>query len=68
MYIERYCRILRYWFKLLCIDNCISKCLDEDMFKSSVVKPNDKLYWACRVKDILFKYGFHEYSITNRRF
>ena len=46
MYIEKYCRMLRYWFKLLCADNCILKCLYEDMFESSVVKPNDKLNWA----------------------
>jgi hypothetical protein len=40
MYIER------YWFKLLYTDNCILKYLYEDMFESSVVKPNDKLNWA----------------------
>jgi hypothetical protein len=38
--------MLRYWFKLLCTNNCILKCLYEDMFESSVVKPNDKLNWA----------------------
>ena len=59
MYIERYCRMLRYWFKLLCTDNCILKCLYEDMYESSVVKPNDKLNWACRVRDVLFKYVFY---------
>ena len=58
MYIERYCRMLRYWFKLLCTDNCILKCVYEDMYESSVVKPNDKLNWAYRVRDILFKYVF----------
>ena len=64
MYIERYCRMLRYWFKLLYTDNCILKCLYEDMFESSVVKPNDKLNWACKVTDILFKYGFHNIWIS----
>ena len=64
MYIERYCRMLRYWFKLLCTDNCILKCFYEDMFESSVVKPNDKLNWACRVRDILFQYGFHNIWIS----
>ena len=58
MYIER------YWFKLLYTDNCILKYLYEDMFESSVVKPNDKLNWACRVRDILFKYGFHNIWIS----
>jgi hypothetical protein len=57
MYIERYCRMLRYWFKLLCTDNCILKCLCEEMFESSVVKPNDKLNWACRVRDIKVAFG-----------
>jgi hypothetical protein len=37
MYIERYCRILRYWFKLFSTDNCILKCLYEDMFESSEI-------------------------------
>ena len=43
---------------------CILKCLYESMFESSVVKPNDKLNWACRVRDILFKYGFHNIWIS----
>ena len=44
--------MLRYWFRLLCSDNCILKCLYEDMYESSVVKPNDKLNWACRVRNV----------------
>jgi hypothetical protein len=44
--------------------NCILKWLYESMFESSVVKPNDKLNWACRVRDILFKYGFHNIWIS----
>ena len=36
----------------------------EDMLESSVVKPNDKLNWACTVKDFLFKYGFHNILIS----
>ena len=56
--------MLRYWFKLFCTDNCILKCLYEDMYESSVVKPNDKLNWACRVRDILFKYGFYNIWIS----
>jgi hypothetical protein len=34
------------------------------MFESSVVKPNDKLNWACKVRDFLFKYGFHNIWIS----
>jgi hypothetical protein len=33
MYIERYCRVLRYWFALLYTDNCILKCLYEDILR-----------------------------------
>ena len=51
-------------FKLLYNDNCILKCLYEDMFESSVVKPNDKLNWACRVRDILFEYVFYNIWIS----
>jgi hypothetical protein len=58
-FIERYCRMRRYWLRLLYTDNCILKCLYEDMFESSVVQPNDKLNRACKVRDILFKYGFN---------
>jgi hypothetical protein len=50
MCIERYCRMLRYWFKLLCTDNCILKCL----YESSVVKPNDKLTF--------YKYMAYKYN------
>jgi hypothetical protein len=34
------------------------------MFESSVVKSNDILNLACKVKDILFKYGFHNFWIS----
>ena len=34
------------------------------MYESSVVKPNDKLNWASRVRDILFKYGFYNIWIS----
>ena len=54
MYIERYCEMLRYWFKLICTDNYILKCLYEDMLESSELKPNAKLNWACRVKRYSF--------------
>ena len=56
--------MLRYWFTLRYTDNCILKCWYEDMFESSVVKHIDKLNWACRVRGILFKYGFHNIWIS----
>ena len=34
------------------------------MYESSVVKPNDKLNWTCRVRDILFKYIFYNIWIS----
>jgi hypothetical protein len=29
------------------------------MFESNAFKPNDKLNWGCRIRDILCKYGFN---------
>ena len=60
MFIERNKRIIKYWFKVLTTDNCILKACYEDMLDSSFKKPNDKTNWSCLVKEILFKYGFHE--------
>ena len=58
LYINRYCRMLNYWFKILKIENCILKNCYEDMLESSAFKPNDKLNWGCKIRDILCKYGF----------
>ena len=51
--------MLKYWFKILKTENCILKNCYEDMFESSVFKPNDKLNWRCKILDILCKYGFN---------
>jgi hypothetical protein len=59
LYINRYCRMLKYWFKILKTENCILKNCYEDMFESSGFKPNDKLNWGCKIRDILCKYGFN---------
>ena len=59
LYINRYCRKLKYWFKILKTENCILKNCYEDMFESSAFKPNDKLNWGCKIRDILCKYGFN---------
>jgi hypothetical protein len=29
------------------------------MLESSAFKPNDKLNWGCKIRDILCKYGFN---------
>ena len=35
LFINRYCRMIKYWCKLLKSDNCILKNCYEDMFQSS---------------------------------
>jgi hypothetical protein len=35
------------------------------MFESSAFKPNDKLNWGCKIRDILCKYGFSHVCVTN---
>jgi hypothetical protein len=52
LYINRYCRMLKYWFKILKTEHCILKNCYED-------KPNDKLNWGCKIRDVLCKYGFN---------
>jgi hypothetical protein len=50
--------MLKYWFKILKTENCILKNCYENMLESTVFKPNDKLNWGCKLRDILCKYGF----------
>ncbi|XP_071123308.1 uncharacterized protein [Mytilus edulis] len=57
LYIERYCRMLRYWFKLLKTDNCILQSCYQEMLERSILKPRDKQNWACEIRNILFRYG-----------
>ena len=59
MYIERHCKMIKYWIKLLNTENCILKYCYEDMFEYSCIKPNDKQNWCNQIKNILFKYGFN---------
>jgi hypothetical protein len=51
--------MLKYWFKILKTENCMLKNCYEYMFESSAFKPNDKLNWGCKIRDILCKYGFN---------
>ena len=60
MYVTRYVRMISYWLRLLDTDNCILKQLYEDMYESSFDKPNDKLNWSCKIRDLLCKYGFND--------
>ena len=60
LYIYRYYnRMLKYWFKILKTENCMLKNCYEDMLQSSAFKPNDKLNWGWKLRDILCKYGFN---------
>ena len=59
LYINRYCGMLKYWFKILKTENCILKNCYKGMFESSAFKPNDKLNKGCKIRDILCKYGFN---------
>ena len=49
--------MLEYWFKILKTENCLLKNCYEDMLEFSVFKPNGKLNWRCKIRDILCKYN-----------
>jgi hypothetical protein len=44
--------LYKYWFKILKTENCILKNCYENMLESSAFKPNDKLNWGCKIRDI----------------
>lgn len=58
LYITRYVRMIDYWLKLLKSDNCILKNCYEEMYDASFIK-NNKLNWACKIRDILYAYGYN---------
>ena len=60
LYIDRYCRMLKYWLKILESDNCILKNCYDVLYESSLKKQNDNMNWTCKIKDILFRYGFQD--------
>ena len=64
LYIQRYCRMIKYWCKLLKTDNCILQNCYNEMYESSHVKPNDKLNWSCKIRDLLCNYGFNYVWLT----
>ena len=49
LYVERQCKMVKYWTKLLNTENCILKGCYDDMFEYSCSKPNDKPNW-CLIK------------------
>ena len=52
--IERKCRIIKYWLKLIKSDNCILKSVYEDMVECNHRNCN----WRCQVKHLLLTSGF----------
>ena len=60
MVINRYCRMIRYWFKLLTSENCILYNCYQDMYEKCCLRYTDKFNWACNIRDILYLYGFHD--------
>jgi hypothetical protein len=67
LYINRYCRMLKYWFKILKTENCILKNCCEDMFESSVFKSNDKLNWGCKIQGKLCCFNINVSNLYNNR-
>ena len=59
MYIERQYRMVNYWLKILSTENCILKNCYDEMYDRSFIKKNDKQNWCCKIRDILFRYGFN---------
>ena len=55
LYVDRYIKMVTYWLKLLSTDNCILRTIYDNMYESSNAKPNDRLNWACKIRDILLK-------------
>ena len=54
LYVERQCRMVKYWTNLLNTEKCILKGCYDDMFEYSCSKPNDKQNWCCKIKEILY--------------
>ena len=55
LYISRYIRIIKYWFKLLNTENVLLKAMYNISFEESV---NDKKSWLANVKHLLCHHGF----------
>ena len=55
LYVNRYVRIIKYWLKLLCSNNCIMKVLY--MVALHDLEAN-KHNWLFDVKNLLYTYGF----------
>ena len=63
MYVERYCKMIKYWCKLLKTDNIVLKACYETMFESSQRKFNQKFNRSGNIEIfcvnmVLIIYGF----------
>jgi len=64
MYVTRYCKMIKYWCKILKTENIVLKTCYETMFESSQRKFNHKSNWAGNIRDILCKYGLNDIWIS----
>ena len=64
MYVERYCKMIKYWCKILKTENIVLKTCFETMFESSQRTFNQKSNWASNIRDSLCKYGFNDIWIS----
>ena len=64
MYVESYCKMIKYWCIILKTENIVLKTCYETMFESSERKFNQKYNWAGNIRDILCKYGFNDIWIS----
>ena len=55
LYISRYVRMLKYWFKLLYTDNCVLRTIfDVSQYDCALGKKN----WVQNIKDLLYSHGY----------
>ena len=64
MYVERYCKMIKYWCKILKTENIMLKPCYETMFESSQRTFNQKSNWASNIRDSLCRYGFNDIWIS----
>lgn len=55
LYVNRYVRVIKYWFKIVNSDNCIMKTLYDCALVDCY---NGKSNWASNVKNLLYRNGY----------
>ena len=56
LYISRYVRILKYWFRLIQTDNIIMQTIHKISYKDCI---KGKKNWVSNVKKLMYDYGFN---------